>query len=327
METKIAFEHYLFRNQGGETYSFDDIDFLVDRILVFPSIRPLELEKVVELCLKLVRNNDFKRKLLEKGTKCIVIIYQMFKNGVFIFEEIEPFIKYEKSCIPFYYFRKDINNFGLLLEKKQFPDNFFRSFFQNEDLLNQMIEYGFLPSSVEYCLKYDDCDVLHSIGAINQKDLLWSPFEWSLKPDYLDILSFSGFFGSIRCFRYLLFNGYHINNKVRLMVICSGSMELYHLCCEKSLVSPEFLFLSSKYNLLFLLEYFVENGGDVNVRDKTSMTPLHIAAQDGHHSIVEYLVTHGANVDIRTKSHEIYYFLGLLFFTLLKMGIVVLLSC
>jgi len=92
-----------------------------------------------------------------------------------------------------------------------------------------MIEYGYLPSSIEYHLKYDAID-----SFINMYDLIpkakWSPFEWSNKPEYLDLLSFARFFGSIKCFKHLLMKGFEIKENVLSMVVCSGCFDLFHLC-------------------------------------------------------------------------------------------------
>jgi len=36
-------------------------------------------------------------------------------------------------------------------------------------------------------------------------------FEWSYKPEYLDLLSFAGFFGPVKYFNHLLVKGFDIN--------------------------------------------------------------------------------------------------------------------
>ena len=61
-----------------------------------------------------------------------------------------------------------------------------------------MIEYGFVPSSIEYCLKYDAIDEFTDFNITNQEA------KWNKKPKYLDLLSFSGYFGSIKCFKHII---------------------------------------------------------------------------------------------------------------------------
>jgi len=41
----------------------------------------------------------------------------------------------------------------------------------------------------------------------------------------------------------------------------------------------------------------VEHGADINKEDNYSFTPLFWSCQEGHISIVKYLVEHGANVN------------------------------
>ena len=51
---------------------------------------------------------------------------------------------------------------------------------------------------------------------------------------------------------------------------------------------------SKQTNMVLLL---IDNGVDVNVKDKDCFTPLHCAAQQGHTEIVELLIAKEANVD------------------------------
>jgi len=56
------------------------------------------------------------------------------------------------------------------------------------------------------------------------------------------------------------------------------------------------------------------------------MTPLHYAATNGHLSVVEYLVNHKVDINVKTYDVEFLYLIGLLFIMLLKMVILVLLN-
>ena len=57
-----------------------------------------------------------------------------------------------------------------------------------------------------------------------------------------------------------------------------------------------------------------------------NLTPLHYAAENGHLSVVEYLVNQKADINAITKYVEFLYLIGLLFIMLLKMAILVLLN-
>ena len=86
MEEKIVYEHFLF---GDEKELFiSELEFSVDRIVIIPQIRPHKLEKAVSLCIEICRIADARKILLEKSKECPVLLYQLFKRGVFAFEEI-----------------------------------------------------------------------------------------------------------------------------------------------------------------------------------------------------------------------------------------------
>jgi len=310
MEEKISFEIFLY-GEGNEII-MKDIEFCVDRIVMLPKIRPHQLEKAVSLSVEYCKMSDFRRKLLEKSKECPVLIYQLHKRGVFVFGEFEPFLRNRDTFLLSYYFRKEIENFGSFIEKKDKPYGFDETFFENGSNLDPLIEYGFLPSSIEYCLKYDVIDDFVVFEDLNQK-VKWSPFEWSSKPKYLDLLSFSGFFGSINCFKHLLMKGFCINESVLSMVVCSGCLDLFHLCHVQNFLTAESICKVSEFFHQSLLEYMVENGVDINEKDSDGFSSLHLAAENGHLCVVEYLVNQKVDINANSKNEEFLYFIELLF--------------
>ena len=263
MEEKIVFEHFLY-GDGNEIH-INDMEFVIDRILMLPKIRPHKLETAVSLCAEYCSNTDFHQKILEKSKECPALIYQLFKRGVFELGEVEPFLRSRDVFVLCYYFRQNINDFESFIMKKDKPYDFDRSFFDNSQNTDLFIEYGFLPSSIEYCLKYDVIDDLINNDNYQQK-AKWSPFEWSIPPKYLDLLSFSGFFGSIKCFKHLLLKGFEINDKVLSMVVCSGCLDLFHLCQVQQSITKENVFYASMFCHLPLLVFLVENGADLSAK-------------------------------------------------------------
>jgi len=298
MEKKILFEEFLF-GDGNEIF-IDDMDFCVNRIVMLPKIRPHQLEKAVRLSVNYCKSADFRRKILEKSTECPVLIYQLHKRNVLVFEEIEPFFSYDNTFMLSYYFRKEINDFENFIQSKFQPDDSDESFFENEVNIDQLIEKGFHPSSIEYCLKYDlidDFDIFNNI----YQETRWSPFEWSNKPEYLDLLSFSGYFGSVKCFKHLLMKGFEINENVLSMIVCGGSFDLFHLCKGQQFLTPNHVCKASEFSHLQLLVFMLENGANLNSKDKDDWTPLHFAAVNGHLSVVEYLVNQKADINEKNK--------------------------
>jgi len=264
MEKNILLEKILFGD--GNDFFVDDMEFFVDRIVILPQIRPHQLEKAVKLSIEYCKLDDFRRKLLDKCNQIPVLIYQLFKRGIFLFEEIEPFLGHRNAFMMNYYFHKEINDFENFMRGKEKPYEIDRSFLENQNNIDMLIEYGFLPSSIEYCLKYDVIDDFIVFNLVNNT-IKWSPFEWSVKPQYLDILSFSGFFGSIKCFKHLLLKGFQINENVLSMAVCSGCLDLYHLCQRQS-VSPKQACKASEFLQLPLLVFMMENGADMNLKSE-----------------------------------------------------------
>ena len=314
MEEKISFERFLF-GEGNEI-RINDVEFCVDRIVILPKIRPHQLEKAVDLSIEYCKLVDFRQKLLEKSNECRVLIYQLYKRGVFIFEEIEPFLSPRNSFLLCYYFRKEIKDFESFIKSKYKPYSIDESFFEDENDIDQLVEYGFPLSSIEYCLKYDVINDLLNIDNLN-KIARWSPFEWSYEPKYLcsrnffreplDLLSFSGFFGSIRCFKHLLMKGLEIKENVLSNVVCGGCFDLFHICQVQKFVTPKNVCNALEFFHLPLLVFMAENGADINEKDEDDWTLLHYAAQKGHLSVVEYLVKQKADINAKTDCVEFLY--------------------
>jgi len=264
MEAKVSFERFLFGD--GNNIVIDDMEFCVDRIVMLPKIRPHQLVKAVGLSVEYSKLADFRRKLLEKSYECPVLIYQLYKRGILVFEEIEPILKNRDTFLLCCYFRKEIKDYESFIESKYKPYGFDESFFENENDIDQLIEYGFLQSSIEYCLKYDVIDDLAFRDNINQ-ETRWSLFEWSNKPEYLDLLSFAGFYGSIKCFKHLLMKGFEINENVLSMVVSAGCFDLFHLCHGQQFLTPNLVCKASEFFHQPLLVFMIENGADINSKE------------------------------------------------------------
>ena len=264
MEENISFERILY--EEGKPTPINDIEFLIDRIIMFPKIRPHSLERAVSLCLEYCSILEFRVQLLEKINESEVLIYQLYKRSVFVFDEIEPFLINRKSFLLCYYFREHIDDFVSFIAKKDKPYGLDESFLENMNDIYLLFEYGFHPSSIEYCLKYDVIDDLVDLDNFKE-ECQWSPFEWSYKPKHLDLLSFSGFFGSIKCFKHFLMKGFSINNNVLSMIVCSGCFDLFHLYEGEGIFGNEVLCKASEFCHLSLLVFIVENGGCINGKD------------------------------------------------------------
>ena len=77
---------------------------------------------------------------------------------------------------------------------------------------------------------------------------------------------------------------------------------------------------------LNIVEYLVNQKADINAKDKDKWTPLHCAAEKGHLSVVEYLVNQKADINAKNNDVEYLYLMILLFIMLLIRVILVLLN-
>jgi len=260
MDEKISFEKYLFGN--GNEIVISDMEFCVDRIIKLPKIRPLELEKAVRLCIEYSKFADFRQKILEKINECPVLIYQMHMRGIFAFEEIKPYLKDSDAFLLCIYFRREINDFSNFIKSKYEPSGFDSKILKNERDIDQLINYGYLQSSIEYCIKYDLIDELKNIGPL-YKNAKWSLFEWSYKPESLDLLSFAGFFGSIKCFSFLFEEKFEINENLLSMVVCSGCFDIFHKCQVNQFVKPKHICQASEFCHIPLLDFILKNEANI----------------------------------------------------------------
>jgi len=323
MEQKVQYEHFLYGD--GEEIALNDVDFCVDRIIMLPKIRPHKLEKAVNLSIDYCQLDYFKQKLLEKTCECYSLIYQLYKRGFFLFPDIKPFLKKEDANFFCYYFRKEVDGLDCFFRSVDNPYGFDKSLLKNANEIDQMIEYGFLPSSIEYCLKYDVVDDLSNFDIL-EEEVKWSPFEWSINPDCYDYLSFAGYFGSIKCFKHLLMKGLNIYDNVFSMVVCSGCLELFHICQGSSFFDFNGLCKASEYCHLSLLVFMIENGQDIIIKCENKSTPLHLAAANGHYCIVEYLVNQKAEINAKNEYNLIDKKMIPLFIVLLRMATLLLLN-
>ena len=62
-------------------------------------------------------------------------------------------------------------------------------------------------------------------------------------------------------------------------------------------------------------------GANVNARDEYDQTPLHFASENGHLSVVEYLLDHGADIDAQDEKNHFHILEKLLFIILPTMAI------
>ena len=61
------------------------------------------------------------------------------------------------------------------------------------------------------------------------------------------------------------------------------------------------LYVASEEGHIDVVKYFVELGADVEAKDRFGKTPLHVASRNGHIDVVKYLVEHGADMEAKDE--------------------------
>jgi len=84
------------------------------------------------------------------------------------------------------------------------------------------------------------------------------------------------------------------------------------------------LHLASDNGHLSVVEYLVNQKADINAKTIDSWTSLHFAAENGHLSVVEYLVNQRADINAKDNCVDFLYLIILLFNGLLLVVILVL---
>jgi len=268
MNKIVEFEKLLF-GEGIFTRYDDDIDFWIDKLVILPSIRPFLLDELVIRCSEYCSDSFFCNKLLKKSIKdCPALVYRLYKRNIIKFEDILPFLRDDSIYVGCYYYETEIDDLEGFLFNKSIPNEYDYSFYKTIQNSDEAKQYGFSSHSMEFCLKYDDLEHFREYYDQETSFLNWSCFEWSQKPRYFDLLSFSGYFGSLNCFRFLLMKGYEINMNVSSSVACSGNAELFQLCSQKTIDFSSSLCNASDFCNLLYITFILENGGDINEKNE-----------------------------------------------------------
>ena len=84
--------------------------------------------------------------------------------------------------------------------------------------------------------------------------------------------------------------------------------------------------IAAQHGHLRVVEYLGKQKANLNSRTQDDRTPLHYAAENGHLNVVSYLVNQKADINAKNNRDEFLYLIELLFITLQRMVILVLLN-
>jgi len=317
VQNDLDLQNILFGDINSlNSYHVNDMTFFLKQIILIPQIRPFSLDIIVDKCVNLCIDSDsFKNELLINSIKeCPMIARRLYDKSVYSRDDISYFLKWGniyRSGILFYDILPD-----RLVAKRSF-------WIRNEpkEVFYQFIKYGFRFDSIEYCLKYDDYDGFMAKVAYNDSTndvlLKWNEFEWSKHQIDLDMLSFSAYFGSIKCFKYLFIKSKNDHVLATQCAICSGSYDIIHMCIPHIPKYYSFGVLPleyCRYDLYkwlnhdfaadtcpeyFIIEYFIDKLDSFNQVFLNQCMVLSI--QNGCYSFFRFLVEKGACINTKTR--------------------------
>ena len=61
------------------------------------------------------------------------------------------------------------------------------------------------------------------------------------------------------------------------------------------------MYLKNRFSILFIAEYLIDNGADLEVRDSSGNTPLLFAAYEGRYKVAKLLLEKGADIQAKNE--------------------------
>jgi len=270
---QIAVEKALYSDSPVFEYiEIQKKDFLVKIFGLYPKLRPHNLENFVFFCSNYLQEASFRKVVLKDVFfVCPTLIQRLYQINCFTELEIKESLEFHRRKFLCLFFKNsiEVDYSGFIDDKRAINYQYLHGDGLSTEL-ESFIQYGFLKCSMEYCLKYDQFEEIESIMIKNpnKRECEWSPFEWSEKPKSLNFLSFSGFFGSIKCFRILLLLGFVIDDLIVCNDVSCGSRVLFKIVFDLHFKNFSFIHEASKFFHLSVVEYLVNQNIDINAKDK-----------------------------------------------------------
>jgi len=302
MESLINLESVLYnRELSIESLEYVDSNSIASILVFYPQIRPFFVDRAIRVCQFYCQNPEYRKNILEKSfLSCPHLLYCLYKSSIVTIDEIIPVLQSRQKLNSIFHFRNEIPGFLKVLNLDSLPHTY--QLLINDKNLPLTIQYGFHPSSIGYCLKYDDIKKLRSIfqnpSFSSAKLIDWSNFEWALQPQNLDLVSVSCYFGSVNCFKFLLMNGCRVFFHTAEYSYISNHVDIIHLCHGYYGSKDSFIQSATLGYHIDLIHHLLDNGYDINNKDSKSYTPLHVAVEYNHYGLVKLLIERNANINI-----------------------------
>ncbi|EAY02659.1 hypothetical protein TVAG_253100 [Trichomonas vaginalis G3] len=182
----------------------------------------------------------------------------------------------------------------------------------------------FKKGTLNYALVWDDVDFLVNLSAENPD------FDFTAPINATPLIGLAARNGSINCFKFLLLNGNVVDDMTANYAIRGGNLEIVRLCQQKGSTfiggfiaslqfhfndiadfmlqnftshRPELSDVISYYNTRAAI-FFILNGDDINLKSQKDEYPLIKSIFTNQIELSRYLISHGANVNIKDFSGQ-----------------------
>jgi hypothetical protein len=209
----------------------DRFNVIFELIFEISFLRPHHVNNYAQLFLLLHRLHPNEAPTFLSSDRFLLLNMRLAQNGISA--------KLRKDSL---FFSELISGSISLLDTPDiaFPrafDKFRHDKFQWSRLIADIRAWGYLKDGIEYALKYDEFDVLRDLTTHVDfsfaETLSLSPYECA-NEEPISLLSFSAFYGSMKCFKFLLLNDLEMNEEVADFAVCSGNYEITRICEQRN---------------------------------------------------------------------------------------------
>lgn len=220
----------------------DYLQSVMFQIAWFYDLRPKKVKIIAKAATDICLHFHYKPHFLHFRTRFPRLTYRLYMNGVYTDEDIKEHSKRTSLIFSLFVARKLGNEITELpycfneITVEQISANDYQ-------LLNDIIEYSYDHTSINYALKYDDIEMFQQLASVPGFDMehtinidlteIKKPTTATEKPLIVTPLAFAAFYGSKKCFDYIALNGGSFTESVCEKAVMGGNIDIIRQCLTR----------------------------------------------------------------------------------------------